>query len=69
MKNYNKEELRKYRNYFFAKYNYKFKSSDLQEYFETNMREYKPLNENVDSLLSHWDKYMINYIKLLENQK
>lgn len=65
----NKEELRKYRNYFFAKHNYKFKSSDLREYFESNMRNYNSVNENVDSLLSHWDKYMINYIKLLESQK
>lgn len=66
---YDKSKLRLYRNYFFAKHGYKFKSTDLKEYFENNMRDYKPTHDNVESLLTHWDRYMINYIKLLENQK
>jgi len=62
------KELRLFRNDFFARYGYKFKSKDLQEYF-SKFDWYKPKYDNVDKFLTATDKEVIKYVKLLETQK
>jgi hypothetical protein len=63
------EELRRNRNSFFAKYNYKFKDSILIEYFEKNFNCYSPDYDNVDDKLTNLDKQIIEYIKNVEKEK
>jgi len=62
------KELRLFRNEIFARYGYKFKSTDLQEYF-SKFDWYKPKYDNVDKYLASTDKEVIKYVKLLETQK
>lgn len=63
-----KEELRILRNYYFAKYGYKFKSEDLTEYFKKNLNYYEPKSDNVNDRLTELDKFLIQYILELEKK-
>lgn len=64
----NKSELRLLRNYYFAKYNYKFKSQDLIEYFSNNLNCYHSENNDVTDRLTDMDKFLIQYILDLEKK-
>ncbi|MDW3209097.1 MAG: YARHG domain-containing protein [Reichenbachiella sp.] len=63
-----KAELRLKRNEFFARLGYIFKSEDLRTHFE-NTSWYEPEFEDVTSKLTAYDKYNINIIKRIENEK
>lgn len=61
-----KYELKLLRNSIFAMHGYIFKTPSLNEYFN-QFDWYKPLYENVDSLLSETDRNNIKMIKDFEN--
>jgi hypothetical protein len=60
-----KDELRILRNAFYAKYNFIFKSSDLQIFFN-QLDWYKGTKENVESYLSDREKMIISTIQKIE---
>ncbi len=62
---YNKKELRLMRNEIFARYGFRFKSHDLEIYFD-NEDWYKPKRDNVDIYLSDIEKENIDLIQTLE---
>lgn len=64
----NGKELRLLRNMIYAKYGYKFKSLDLQKYF-MKFTWYKPMHENIDSLMTELDKKNIGRVKFFEDFK
>lgn len=64
----NKDELRLLRNMVYANHGYKFKSSDLQNYFK-NFAWYKPLYDNIDSFMTDLDKRNIDKIRFFESFK
>jgi len=59
-------ELRILRNMYFAQYGYRFKSSDLHEWF-SQFEWYESLYDNVNHLLGHVDTMIINRIKHFES--
>ncbi len=60
-----KENLRIYRNLIFAKYGYKFKSKDLQDYF-LKFTWYKPKYDNADQFVNENDKEILSIIQRYE---
>ncbi|MFC2129424.1 YARHG domain-containing protein [Bacteroidota bacterium] len=64
---FSNEELRIIRNYIFAKYGYKFKSDDLQEYF-SKFKWYAPQFDNVDDKITDVDKKIIAHIRKQESK-
>ena len=61
-------ELRIERNKIFAKHGYKFKSTDLKQYF-SQFAWYNPQYDNVNDMLTDADKQNIDLIKHYENVK
>ena len=59
-------ELRLLRNMIFAQYGYRFRSTDLQEWF-SQFSWYEPRYDNVDHMLAMVDTININHIMLFEN--
>lgn len=68
LESWNKEDLRKLRNYIFARHSYIFKSQDLSEYFK-QFDWYEGKYENVDDKLSATDKKFISLVKEIEDRK
>lgn len=66
---YKKEELRIARNAIYAKYNYKFQSKQLTQFFQEHVMGYEPLYDNVDEKLNNLDKKTLKYISDLERNK
>jgi len=64
--NFSKEELRILRNYYYAKYNYSFSSTDLINFF-TKFKWYSAKENNVDNKLTEIDKKSIQLIQEVEN--
>ncbi len=64
-----KQQLRIIRNAFYAKWNLKFKSSELTEYFKENMVGYEPLHSNVDNKLTDIQKKAIEIIREEEDKR
>jgi len=67
LKSLDQNELRLVRNYFFAKYNFSFKSEDLRSYFSEKLM-YKPEFEDVSMNLTENEKMVIQYIISLEQK-
>jgi hypothetical protein len=63
---FSREDLRILRNYIYAKYNYKYSSADLTNFF-SKFRWYKATEDNVDNRLTEIDKRNIQFIQELEN--
>lgn len=61
IKSFDSATLRLKRNEIFAQYGYIFKSPELLEHFQKK-QWYKPVNSNVDSLLTELDKQNINLL-------
>ncbi|MFC2098312.1 YARHG domain-containing protein [Bacteroidota bacterium] len=68
LESWNKEDLRKLRNYIFARHSYIFKSQDLSEYFR-QFDWYEAKYENVDDKLSAADIKFVGLVKEIENRK
>jgi hypothetical protein len=59
---FSKNQLKIYRNAFYAKYNYKFKNSELVKLFSENIYNYKPKYDNVDDKIGSFQKDVIKRI-------
>lgn len=68
LESWNKGDLRKLRNYIFAKHSYIFKSQDLSEYFK-QFDWYEAKYVNVDDKLSAADKKFVGIVKNIEAGK
>ncbi|WP_319502592.1 YARHG domain-containing protein [uncultured Draconibacterium sp.] len=62
------QSLRIMRNEFFARYGYKFKSKDLNDYF-SQIEWYSPKYDDVSDKLSAFEIYNISLIKEVESEK
>ena len=63
---FTREELRILRNYIYAKYNYKFSSADLTNFF-SKFKWYRATEDNVDNQLTEIDRRNIQFIQEVEN--
>ena len=68
LESWSKEDLRKLRNFIFAKHSYIFKSQDLSEYFK-QFDWYEAKYENVDDKLSAGEKKFVSLVKEIEDRK
>ncbi|MDR2942034.1 MAG: YARHG domain-containing protein [Treponema sp.] len=64
--NFTPFELRILRNMIYAKYNYRFRRSDLREYF-SQFSWYKGIEDNVEKYLTNVDWKNIKMISIIEN--
>lgn len=67
--NLTKAELRFARNALYAKYDYRFKSQQMINYFKERVLGYEPLYDNIDEKLNKLDKKTLKYIADLEKKK
>jgi hypothetical protein len=63
---FSRDELRILRNYIYAKYNYKFSSADLTNFF-SKFRWYRATEDNIDNRLTEIDRRNVQFIQELEN--